>query len=1575
MGLASSFYVLPGVTPSIGGIADNEIYKTITSGFDSYTGVAAPLFSTSTSSGGSAYYHGMLAFNFSNPAINWETNMSATSTTLFDLYTVALHELVHALGNASLINDLGTSKFGASYPYYSRYDSFLTNSVGTPLILPTSASCSLYDFIFNTTLSTAILAPGCTSGPSSGSLNNTVCADALFYTGSVTLPLYTPICFEPPSSLSHFEDQCYPTPGAPFGNDVYFVMSNAQGLGVLKRHLKTEERSVLCDLGYTVNTTYGSAAAFDSFINYGVGVCPGTPISGVNDGITASGTYAYLAAAGGAAIAINNVLTNDPGASTFECLEIISGGGSVSTTAGTTFNFTPPVSAGISLLRYIPVSAGGQRGNITYVLVFSTNATSCNPTACNLIANGDFVQHSAPPTSFSQITLACGWEDANAGTADYYNTTGTISFNIPCNVFSWEPDNIALDGYAGILHHDAGEEMIYTKLTSPLLPNTNYQLTLDVSLAESMSHYGFPLQVYFQNSFVPSTGMMGIPILDPTMLFTLPPVTDFDGWTPIVLNFTTGPVSGEDYIIIGDLQAMPALATGTGAAIGLHGCGYIGAYTATGSPGYSYLLIDNAVLQPAALSATFTPPVNICLNQVITLNDYVSIGGGTFTGPGVNCVAGVCTFDPVVAGVGLQTITYTYTNSLGCIYNIAAVINVVNSIFILTATASPTSICSGQSATLTATAGLSTYVWQPGAFGGNPYNVTPSTSTTYTVTAIDVNGCSGSTSVFVSVNTSGPAITVNSPTICSGQVAILTASGASAYSWSAGATSTGVSTASASPATTTSYTVTETSSGCSSTAVSTVTVNPSPTVTVNSVSICSGQTATLTASGASSYAWSAGATPTGVNTATATPLVTTSYTVTGTLGSCTGTAVSTVTVTPTPPAPTITSLSDPICTGSTNTLTSSSVSNWYNVASGGTALASSTTTFTTPTLTVTTTYYVSSVVGGCESARVAFTVNVVACCAPSPSGNILLPTYSSGITTISGAGVWVAAGLTTNIASGATLILDGINLTMSPNYKIVVAPGGKLVAKNGTNIWACTSYMWDGIEVQAISTVGGRVELSTNVRIEDAKIAVHIMNSTVQAEFDIRNTTFNKNHKAIVVDPFAGTHNGLVYACNFFSQNTPVALTPNVTAAFTSPYLKTPFAATPGRKSYKGIEVTSVTGITIGIPGTSGQQNVFDNVEIGIHSTLNTNLNSYNNRFMNIQYASCGFSCIIPSTGIAIVANNGGSLIVGGATNTANLFRNCYYGIRMNNNVSLDAQLNSFVSVGNNILTPGRCIYITNELNLPITIKNNTFRDFITGVELNIYTKCTVDISFNDFKKFDRGTGIYSLQNFTSSLTVKSNTFNNTGVDYGRTAIRVQNVGTLVNGTVMILSNDIRNCNIGIKNTKIKNVIVQQLNLIKFNLPVVPPSTLPLRYGIWNETCQDGFIKDNNVYKTASTATSAYSGYLYAYSFNNGCSGSTITDNIAARMNTGFQFAGLNNLLDNGFGCNFMNYNYTGLELNSNIGDQGVTFVRAQDNQWLLPSASTYLGTFGVFKWSTATTPVFYTRSAAYPWTLYQLLL
>jgi len=68
----------------------------------------------------------------------------------------------------------------------------------------------------------------------------------------------------------------------------------------------------------------------------------------------------------------------------------------------------------------------------------------------------------------------------------------------------------------------------------------------------------------------------------------------------------------------------------------------------------------------------------------------------------------------------------------------------------VTATASPATICAGQSSTLTAS-GASTYSWSTGQ-NTSSITVTPDSTTTYTVTGTDANGCSNTADVTVTVN-------------------------------------------------------------------------------------------------------------------------------------------------------------------------------------------------------------------------------------------------------------------------------------------------------------------------------------------------------------------------------------------------------------------------------------------------------------------------------------------------------------------------------------------------------------------------------------------------------------------------------------------------------------------------------------------------------------------------------------------------------------------------------------------------------------------------------------------------------
>lgn len=593
LGLASGFYLLPPSnlnSASVqGGIADNELWKTIHTGQDSYTNVAPPLIINSPNNNDSgAYYHGMVALNFNTtasnvPLFNWYTT-PLTAVALVgsnDLYSVILHEVTHALGFGSLIDQNGNSRFEPNFKFYSRYDKFLKNNANTQFLLPnTVGTSSMYNTTFNSNtaaITPAVIRPSCaTSGfiNTGNPVDMTTCTSALrFVSSTLNVPVYTPICYERGSSLSHFEDQCV----APNVNNAYFVMSNAAGSGAnnTKRYLKPQERSALCDLGYSVKPTFGSSAvrltatALGPFNYGGTGSCLGITVAGTNDGITYTAatntsTYTYIGVINTSiSIPCSGLLANDTNATGLEYLEDLTTG-TVLLTSGTNTSIATLYTGilGVHLLRYVPTN-GTQKGNITYVYVYLTSDASCtSANACNLVLNGGFEQFSSLPTNLAQISNACGWNSAT-GTVDYFNTNATnLSYvQIPCNFSGNQASNNSIgNGYAGLyarLNQNNNpnsnySEVIYTRLASPLVAGVKYQLRFDVALSDGYSSARPILQAYFSSADLFSIN----PVLNlPSGAMPISDLTyhnNFAGWDTITLTYTA--TGGEIFLYIGTIN-------------------------------------------------------------------------------------------------------------------------------------------------------------------------------------------------------------------------------------------------------------------------------------------------------------------------------------------------------------------------------------------------------------------------------------------------------------------------------------------------------------------------------------------------------------------------------------------------------------------------------------------------------------------------------------------------------------------------------------------------------------------------------------------------------------------------------------------------------------------------------------------------------------------------------------------------------------------------------------------------------------------------------------------------------------
>ena len=249
-----------------------------------------------------------------------------------------------------------------------------------------------------------------------------------------------------------------------------------------------------------------------------------------------------------------------------------------------------------------------------------------------------------------------------------------------------------------------------------------------------------------------------------------------------------------------------------------------GTYTVTGTDA-------NGCSNTATKAVSINPTYNVPLTHSICEGESYNFYGQNITAAG------------------------TYTHTLQTVNGCDSVLTLVVTLEALppTAITGITTICEGESTTLTANGGVS-YVWSN---GGTTNSISVSQSGVYTVTATNAEGCSNTANVAVTVNPL-PTITIGgNTTLCAGNSTTLTASGADSYSWS-----TGDNTASVSISAFGVYTVTgSTTAGCSGTANVTVLVSQLPVITITGATdICVGESTTLTANGGETYLWSDGTT-------------------------------------------------------------------------------------------------------------------------------------------------------------------------------------------------------------------------------------------------------------------------------------------------------------------------------------------------------------------------------------------------------------------------------------------------------------------------------------------------------------------------------------------------------------------------------------------------------------------------------------------------------------------------------------------------------------------------------------------
>ncbi|MCS7085163.1 MAG: hypothetical protein NZ534_03675, partial [Bacteroidia bacterium] len=388
-----------------------------------------------------------------------------------------------------------------------------------------------------------------------------------------------------------------------------------------------------------------------------------------------------------------------------------------------------------------------------------------------------------------------------------------------------------------------------------------------------------------------------------------------------------------------------------------------------------------------------------------------------------------------VTALPQATTTYTViaTDANGCTSRQTITLEVVEPMQTFVAETQK-QICRGASTTLVAGGSVS-YAWAPTTGivqnNGNIVVVSPESTTIYTVTGTDFNGCTSVAFVTVFVEPVPQLIVSQDKSICRGATVELTANGAASYSWApaTGLSATTGASVMATPASSVTYTVTGTSlNGCVSTATIHVTVDPRPELELNTnlYVMCSNSFATLSAFGAETYIWSPGTYLNSTTNATviATPPATTTYTVIGTyLGGCTDTATVTVQVINAPQLTQV--VSQPtICRGQSATLQATGATSytWYNP--NGTVVGTGETVVVSPTET--TTYSVTGV---------------------GPNGCLSTATAT---VTVNSVDVQISAN-NTYLCGGDTLILTAAGNATGYTWRRTL-PNGQIVEQSGPNL-------------------------------------------------------------------------------------------------------------------------------------------------------------------------------------------------------------------------------------------------------------------------------------------------------------------------------------------------------------------------------------------------------------------------------------------------------------------------------------------------------------------------------------------
>jgi gliding motility-associated-like protein len=277
------------------------------------------------------------------------------------------------------------------------------------------------------------------------------------------------------------------------------------------------------------------------------------------------------------------------------------------------------------------------------------------------------------------------------------------------------------------------------------------------------------------------------------------------------------------------------------------------------------LFVQNQPTVPVISNST-----SVCPGQAFTLDVSPIIPGADYywTDPSATTQNGINLTSitiPVATAITAGPYVVYYIDPLGCTSATSSLYNQPLDPTPIVSISGISTICSGNSTLLSASTSVGTasaYQWYnngtiiAGATSAS-YNV--STPGNYNVKITSTTGCMDSAAVGTTVNvSSGPTVIANptSSSVCAGNSATISASGALTYSWDTGATTPSIT---VNPTVTTSYIVTGTDAGgCTNSDTAVVIVNAlpaTPTITASSITECAGTSVSLSSSSTLTNTW------------------------------------------------------------------------------------------------------------------------------------------------------------------------------------------------------------------------------------------------------------------------------------------------------------------------------------------------------------------------------------------------------------------------------------------------------------------------------------------------------------------------------------------------------------------------------------------------------------------------------------------------------------------------------------------------------------------------------------------------